>query len=318
MARRNHKERSQPAHRAKLGLLEKHKDYVHRARDYKSKQDRIKKLREKAAFRNKDEFYWGMIKGQTKGGVAIADRGHKALDTDVVKILKSQDLGYVRVQIAKDEKKIRDLRTSLEISSSLAGPSRSTAEEWDAMAELAEVEKLAEMGIIIKPQEGVKRKGKAKAKEGHVIFAEGKDEFEKFGESSGTQADNSDIRKEEETIDLGWAEPISSKKKGKSKAIQNQSTLVDVEEDADELAEEARENRMEHLTLLSAYLARLKLLRQAESKLEITKGLMGKGGVAKRVREDRYVEDENAPEDENGEKKRFEGKMWKWKLERRR
>lgn len=66
LIRRNHKERSQPANRARLGLLEKHKDYVHRARDYKSKKDRIRKLREKAAFRNKDEFYWGMIKGKTK------------------------------------------------------------------------------------------------------------------------------------------------------------------------------------------------------------------------------------------------------------
>ncbi|ODN80629.1 hypothetical protein, variant [Cryptococcus amylolentus CBS 6039] len=104
MSRRNHKERAQPLHRAKLGNLEKHKDYVHRARDYKSKQDRIRKLREIAAFRNKDEFYWGMIKGKTKDGVAIGDRGNEALSTDVVKLLKTQDLGYVRVQIAKDEK----------------------------------------------------------------------------------------------------------------------------------------------------------------------------------------------------------------------
>ena len=91
-------------HRAKLGNLEKHKDYVHRARDYKSKQDRIRKLREKAAFRNKDEFYYGMVKGQTKNGMAIGERGNEALSTDVVKILKSQDAGYVRICIAKDEK----------------------------------------------------------------------------------------------------------------------------------------------------------------------------------------------------------------------
>lgn len=104
LARRNHKERAQPAHRARLGLLEKHKDYVHRARDYKSKQDRLKKLREKAAFRNKDEFYHGMIKHQTKNGVELGDRGNEALGVDVVRILKSQDEGWVRMQIAKDEK----------------------------------------------------------------------------------------------------------------------------------------------------------------------------------------------------------------------
>jgi hypothetical protein len=45
-----------------------------------------------------------MVKGQTKNGMAIGERGNEALSTDVVKILKSQDAGYVRVQIAKDEK----------------------------------------------------------------------------------------------------------------------------------------------------------------------------------------------------------------------
>ena len=107
MSRRNHKERAQPLHRQRLGLLEKHKDYVHRARDYRSKQDRLKKLREKAAFRNKDEFYFGMIKGKTKDGVAIGDRGNEALSVDVVKLLKTQDVGYIRIQIAKDEKVCR-------------------------------------------------------------------------------------------------------------------------------------------------------------------------------------------------------------------
>jgi U3 small nucleolar RNA-associated protein 11 len=77
---------------------------VLRARDYKSKQNRLKKLREKAAFRNKDEFYWGMVKGQTKGGVAVGDRGNESLSVDVVRLLKTQDVGYVRMQIAKDQK----------------------------------------------------------------------------------------------------------------------------------------------------------------------------------------------------------------------
>ena len=64
--RRSHKERSQLAHRTKLGLLEKHADYVKRARDYHSKQDRLARLRQKAAERNKDEFYFSMTKEKTR------------------------------------------------------------------------------------------------------------------------------------------------------------------------------------------------------------------------------------------------------------
>jgi U3 small nucleolar RNA-associated protein 11 len=64
--RRNHKERSQLSHRKHLGLLEKHKDYVQRAADHHSKRDRIKRLREKAALKNKDEFYFGMVNSKTK------------------------------------------------------------------------------------------------------------------------------------------------------------------------------------------------------------------------------------------------------------
>ncbi len=63
--RKNHKERSQLSHRQRFGILEKHKDYVLRARDYHSKQDRVKRLRQKAAERNKDEFYFGMNRERT-------------------------------------------------------------------------------------------------------------------------------------------------------------------------------------------------------------------------------------------------------------
>lgn len=64
--RPSHKERSQLSHRAKLGILEKHSDYVLRARDYHSKRDRIKRLKQKVADRNKDEFYFGMVRQKTQ------------------------------------------------------------------------------------------------------------------------------------------------------------------------------------------------------------------------------------------------------------
>lgn len=94
--RRNHKERSQLAHRAKYGILEKHKDYVLRARDYHSKQDRIQRLKQKAANRNKDEFYFAMKNERTVQGVHVKDRGNTAMPMDMVKLLKSQDEGYIR------------------------------------------------------------------------------------------------------------------------------------------------------------------------------------------------------------------------------
>lgn len=61
---REHRERAQPAARARLGLLEKHKDYVIRARDHHRKRDTLKALRIRAANRNPDEFHFGMIKSR--------------------------------------------------------------------------------------------------------------------------------------------------------------------------------------------------------------------------------------------------------------
>lgn len=49
-----------------MGLLEKHKDYVLRARDYNKKQKRLRALQLKAAFKNPDEFYFKMQTTKTK------------------------------------------------------------------------------------------------------------------------------------------------------------------------------------------------------------------------------------------------------------
>lgn len=69
--RREHRERSQPAARAKLGLLEKHKDYKQRAVAYHRKQDRLQALKLRAAFRNPDEFSFRMLKTQTQVRVLV-------------------------------------------------------------------------------------------------------------------------------------------------------------------------------------------------------------------------------------------------------
>ena len=64
--RKTHKERAQPAHRAKFGLLEKAKDYRLRARDYRRKQGRLRVLKQKAEYRNQMSSIFDE-KEETKG-----------------------------------------------------------------------------------------------------------------------------------------------------------------------------------------------------------------------------------------------------------
>ncbi|KAK3705113.1 hypothetical protein LTR37_013480 [Vermiconidia calcicola] len=100
--RRNHRERAQPLERSKWGILEKPKDYKLRAADHKVKKRKLKALQQKASERNEDEFYFGMMSSQSQGGVKVAKRGSenaggsKLLGEEVVKLMKTQDVGYLR------------------------------------------------------------------------------------------------------------------------------------------------------------------------------------------------------------------------------
>lgn len=102
--RREHYERSQPAARAKYGLLEKHKDYVERAKNFHDKQKRISHLRKKAANRNPDEFYFKMTGTKTKKGIHTVETSNPQLKGDELKMLKTQDRGYIQAQRSAEEK----------------------------------------------------------------------------------------------------------------------------------------------------------------------------------------------------------------------
>jgi U3 small nucleolar RNA-associated protein 11 len=110
--RRNHKERSQPYERQKWGLLEKRKDYQLRATDHKRKKAALKTLSTLAKTRNPDEFFFAMTSSRTRdGGVRVAERNTaQELDQDHVKLLKTQDAGYLRLQSAMEQAKIEELR----------------------------------------------------------------------------------------------------------------------------------------------------------------------------------------------------------------
>ncbi len=80
--RGEYRERVQPADRKRFGTMERHKDYVLRARDFHKKERQIKKLRLAASMRNPDEFDREMAHSRVKDGEHVSaprreDRGGK-------------------------------------------------------------------------------------------------------------------------------------------------------------------------------------------------------------------------------------------------
>mmetsp|Transcript_3603 Transcript_3603/g.4779 ORF Transcript_3603/g.4779 Transcript_3603/m.4779 type:complete len:289 (+) Transcript_3603:129-995(+) len=143
-----HKERAQPRARSHLGILEKKKDYVKRAKDFHRKEDVINRLKQKASMKNPDEFYFGMHRSEVKNGKhsktleASQEEFDEKIGSDTIRIMKDQDLSYIRMQRAKDRKKIERLQESLQLGGESAQPvdrkhtifvdSKEEAEEFDA------------------------------------------------------------------------------------------------------------------------------------------------------------------------------------------
>ena len=110
-SRRAHKERAQPLKRAsKFPLLEKKKDYLLRASDYRTKQKHLSNLKVKAKYRNPDEFYFGMIREKTEKGIVVHTRTNNEITEDMLKVLKAQDVGYLRTARRVEKKKIEQMR----------------------------------------------------------------------------------------------------------------------------------------------------------------------------------------------------------------
>ena len=105
--KKQHRERSQKQSRARYGLLEKKKDYRLRAADYHKKQAALKALKEKAKSHNPDEYYHAMTRKKTDDkGILISDRDSEVLSVEQAKLLKTQDVNYIRTMRLNELKKI--------------------------------------------------------------------------------------------------------------------------------------------------------------------------------------------------------------------
>ncbi|KAK9740710.1 hypothetical protein RND81_03G054800 [Saponaria officinalis] len=111
--KRPYKERSQPASRKKFGHLEKHKDYVVRANAFHKKEEILQKLKEKAANKNPDEFYFRMTRTKIVDGVHRPVSEANKYTPEELLLMKTQDIGYVLQKIQSEKKKVEKLRAVL-------------------------------------------------------------------------------------------------------------------------------------------------------------------------------------------------------------
>ncbi|KAF8167690.1 small-subunit processome [Crassisporium funariophilum] len=323
--RRNHKERSQLAHRSKLGLLEKHSDYVKRARDYHSKQDRLTRLKQKVAERNKDEFYFSMSKERTKGGVHIKSRDNVALPTDIVKVLKTQDENYVRTMRASGLKKIDKIKNQLMETVDLDLSSSAAKSDDDNGMLKHELETLKEANIIKNNTRQQQRR--------HIVFAESPEEVSSLSNKGKRKeihqdSDLSSPQPAETNADLGWK---STTLKSKSKIAP--ASILSADVSSQENATEVTEKRRRLLKELSARLGRDQQLRYAEREFEMQRQLMGKGarkkilGVEKVEGQDEDEEDQDEIDARKGRRRpsarkvdeaTYRPRVYKWRLERKR
>ena len=118
--RRPHKERAQPKAREKWGILEKHKDYSLRAADYNLKKKKLGQLSNKAKERNPDEFAFGMMSAEKGTAGKHGKGGNEALlSHDAVKLLKTQDSGYLRTVSNRGRREVEILEQQVRLSEAL-------------------------------------------------------------------------------------------------------------------------------------------------------------------------------------------------------
>ncbi|CAO1634075.1 unnamed protein product [Sympodiomycopsis kandeliae] len=315
--RRQHKERGQLSHRKKFGLLEKHKDYVQRARDHHSKRDRIKRLREKALLeKNKDEFYFGMIKGRVEKGIHYSSRGNEPIATPIVSLMKTQDASYIRRQLTSETKRIERLIQEL-------APNVSEMRiEW-LKEKPKRMEALKEAGLIKSPSKKGRKQSKRSALGGDdddddededrkignqgkkTVWVDDAKELKSYaGPSSlkpqtSTNSSNPNLASapafrsmndiEEDLEDLEGGEFLDADGLADAESLFAEEQQHDDEQDDSSLSQERIQRRREKhssylLTLLSARQARHRALSTALQHLNTVTALMNnKGSSVKKV-----------------------------------
>lgn len=276
--RKTHKERSQPAARAKLGMLEKGKDWKKRRDDYHSKERRIKAMTSKVANRNEDEFYFGMIKTKTRDGVHIAERKSEGYSADEMRLLRTQDLGYINLRAQQEREQIEKLKSSMHLLIAAAGgDADADADDLAAFASDFDDDDLAGLDVAAAPPTGTTSS--------HVVFVGSKRKVETFDPVKHFDT-------APELVGRAFNRP-------RVETLRNQTVHGPTDR---KLQRKLRRKRELGFEELSQRIDRLKKLERIAAKMNQEKSLLGKGRRTKV----RKAEDGNGPT------------VYKWKRQRNR
>ncbi|OKL55934.1 hypothetical protein UA08_08648 [Talaromyces atroroseus] len=270
--RRQHRERGQLEGREKWGILEKHKDYSLRAKDYNQKQQKLQRLREKARDRNPDEFAFGMLSDRNAQQGKHGARDSASLSHDTVKLLKTQDAGYLRTvgervrrEMERLEREVR-LQDGMEKILGVKGPSSRNHEDKD------------EDDILLGGGGNKKRK---------LVFADSREDQKRLGRQIDSEGDDEDDDQEEVVVEEDEDKESESLGKQLQKSKQPSKRQIEAQRQAHlqrraakRLKRRAAESRRKKLEALRKQYTEI---TAAERELELQRARMSNsiGGVNK-------------------------------------
>ncbi|OJJ45629.1 hypothetical protein ASPZODRAFT_68441 [Penicilliopsis zonata CBS 506.65] len=279
--RRNHKERGQLEGREKWGILEKHKDYSLRAKDYNVKKAKLKRLNEKARDRNPDEFAFGMMseRSRVQGRHGARDSAEaRGLSHEALKLLKTQDAGYLRVVGERVRREMERVGNEIRLQDGMNLAKEKKGSEGDEDDEDDDEEEEEE------EEEGFDFDFGTDKKPRKMVFAESREEQQSLKRGKGTDADDDDDDDDDESNN----EVDDSLPKSKKQLMAERQKLVAARR-ARKMKKRASEAREHKLTALkkqhTQIVAAQRELDWQRAKMENSVGGTNKNGIKWKIRE---------------------------------
>lgn len=244
------------------------KDYSLRAKDYNAKQAKLQRLREKARDRNPDEFAYGMLSASSAQQGKHGVREGTSLSQDTVKLLKTQDAGYLRTVGERIRREMDRLEKEVQLQDGmekvLGTGNRKRSSEEDDDDEDDEDENMFDTGI----------------KRRKLVFAESREDQKELGRELDEDDDEEDEDEDNEEP-FGTQLQKQQQKKSTKKELEAQRKALKEARAARKLKRRAADARRNKLTALRKQYAEI---TTAERELELQRAKMSNsvGGVNKR------------------------------------